>query len=190
VTVRLLDDDGAVAEHVVLVGRDDRVAAVLERRIGLGSCAARRIRSEHRVVLDLRHEPVSAREQVRVGRVIPVIVRQREVRHVGGLVAGCRELRNERLCELDEPLLAVAAQQPLFDANRADALVIGHGASVPHQHAARVDDEIRRDRQRYFLDVGIGEAITRRLGGEHAAVEHVDARGGDRAAVALGASGG
>ena len=129
------------------------------------------------------HEPLRAGEQVRVGRVVPVVMRQREVRDVGRLVARGRELRRQRRRELHEALLIVAAHQALLVAEPAAALVIGDGAGVPHQHAARMDDEIRRDRQRHFLDVGIGEPIARRVGREHAAVEDVEARGSDGAAL-------
>jgi len=89
------------------------------------------------------------------------------------------------LPEFHEALLAVATQQSLFGADWTGAFVIRHGARVPHQHAARMDDEKRCDRQRHFLHVGVGESVTRRLGGQHAAVEHVDAWRGDWAAIVL-----
>ena len=183
--VRLANDDRAVAEHVVLGRRDQGRAAVLERGVRLGPRAAGRIGREHLVVLELRHEPLRAGEQVRVGRVIPVIVRQREMRDVGGFVAGRRELRRQRRRKLHEPLLIVAPHQALLVAEPAAALMIGDGAGIPHQHAARMNDEIRGDRQLDCLDVGVRQPIARRLGGEHAAVENVDARGGDGVALRL-----
>ena len=65
-------------------------------------------------------------------------------------------------------LAALAITDELFQARRGD-----------REHAARMHDQERPDRQRDFFDVGIGEAIARGLGRQHAAVEHVEARGGD-----------
>lgn len=109
----LADDDGAVAEHVVL---------------GLG------------------HEPLGVREQVRVGRVVPVVVRQCKVRDVAGRVARGGKLRGQRGRDLHESFLAVAAREALLEAPLAGALAVGHGSRVPHEHTARMDDEIGRDR--------------------------------------------
>ncbi len=68
------------------------------------------------------------------------------MRHVARLVAGRGELRRERLAELHEALGAVAAHEPLLEADVAAALVVGDRAGIPEQHAARMHDQERGDR--------------------------------------------
>jgi hypothetical protein len=92
------------------------------------------------------------------------------------LVARGLQLRFERWRELHEPLLAIAAQEALLIADGAAALTIGDCAGVPQQHAARMHDQKRRDGQLDLFDVGVRQAIARRLRLEHSAVEHVQAR--------------
>jgi hypothetical protein len=110
------------------------------------------------------------------------------MRDVLRLVARGLELRGQRRRQLDEPFGVVAPHEALVVADGAAALVIGDGTGVPHENAARMHDQKRRDRELDLLDVGIGEAIARGLGRQHAAVEHIESRGRD-VALSLEAKG-
>ena len=97
----------------------------------------------------------------------------------GSLLLASDIIEAGRRRELDESLRTVAPQETLLEADGAAALVIGDGAGVPQEHAARMHDQIRRDRQLDLLDVRVGQAIARGFGCQNAAIEHVEARGGD-----------
>jgi len=77
VSVRRLDDDGAVAKHVVFVGvaQDDRLA-VLELVVHAQRGHANRRIGEHRRPLGFLHDPRGGGERVRVRCVIAVVMRQ------------------------------------------------------------------------------------------------------------------
>ena len=78
------DDDGPIAKHVeVLVVEHSRLG-LAQRAVVIGLNDALRLVGQHEVALGLLHDPCRRREVVRVGRVIGVVVRHREVVDVGG----------------------------------------------------------------------------------------------------------
>src|SRR5437899_1337916 len=91
-----LDDDGPIAEHIMLIALENESLAVPERCIARRLSYAGRPRGEHRVALVLPHEPGGGCEFVRVSGVIVMVVRKGEVGYVGRRIAQLSQLNLQR----------------------------------------------------------------------------------------------
>ena len=97
VSGRELHDHRTVAEHVMFVSLNDYALAALQGRIAGRLRDTWRFLSEHRVALDLTHQPRRPGECVRVGRVVIVIVGEGQILDVRCCVARFSQLRRQRL---------------------------------------------------------------------------------------------
>src|SRR5215831_5889155 len=88
-----LENDGSIAEHVMLILCDDHSLAALESAVVGRLRTWRRRIGEHDVAFELSNEPGRGRcEQVRIPNMVPVEMRKREVRDVGRCVSNLRKL--------------------------------------------------------------------------------------------------
>ena len=138
----------------------------------------RRIRREHAVALQLPGQPRCRRELVRVGRMVPVRMRQCQVRDLRRLHASLGQLAGNGPRHRDWPLAPIRQEDPFgHGLSGRRPRIIRHGARIPQERAARVHDEKGGHgqlRRTHFLR---GQAIAGRVGLQHPAVEHVEPDG-------------
>jgi hypothetical protein len=166
---RQLDHDGAIAEDVVIGGRNDDRLAVFERRVvGRIHLFVRKRGREHGVALHLAHQPCGARELVGVGYVIVVIMREGQVLDIRRLVTNLLHLRLQRLCNGGVPF----QRRFLSRLERA----IGDRTHVPHQRAFGMDNQETPHREVGGCELFFLESEPFRIRNvETAAVEYVQA---------------
>src|SRR5690349_6687868 len=98
-TRRGFDDHAAIAKDIMILAVENDCFAVGETyekfRIRYAAWIGR-TRSEDRVTVTLLHDPSATCEQARIGDVIGVVVRERQIGDVGRRVADRGELREQR----------------------------------------------------------------------------------------------
>jgi hypothetical protein len=163
---RRFDDDSPIAEHVVIRRRDERRLAAFQRaEVRRLSTGRRRIRKHH-LTLGLSYEPRRAREQVRIADMVPMKVREREIRDVGRCVADFVQLRLQLSRGRTVP------PQRARSARRDQP--IGHDADVPHQRASGMRDKEAGYGHHIRRDLGPRQLVGSNVGDvELSAVEHV-----------------
>ena len=165
---RRFHHDRSVSEDIVIVCGDRHRPAGLQRAEVGGFRAWRGRLGEHELALGLPDEPRRAGEHIGVPDMVPMKMREREMRDVARRVADLGQLRPERLGR------GPGAKRRGRDAGRERA--VGNRAHVPHQISPGMRDEKTRNRHHVGRDLFPLELVDRDVGDvQLAAIEHVEA---------------
>ena len=144
------DHDAAVAEYVMV--SIEKYGFAVFKRAESGRCVAwilRRCFRKHDCTFCFLYEPCRAGEIVCVGRMIVVIVREREVRDVGRSVADFSQLAAQCFVNSGSRFGCAAGLNQ----------VIRDDAGIPEKRSLRVNDEICRNRHVCGCDASIQEHV-------------------------------
>ena len=141
-----------------------------------GASNLARRHGEHRLALDVGHEPGRFWKQIGVGRVIVVIVRQRQVCDRRPRLAGIGKLHRQWFYQSEVALLLIGQHQMvLHGRSGVGPFRVRNGASIPKQHPSGMSDQIASHGQVQLGDFVLLQLEPRRIGDmQRAAVENVE----------------
>src|SRR5579863_2462976 len=161
---RKLDHHGAIAEHVMILAfEEQRFSPGQLGEVSRGADGSHFFigvaGSEDGIAVALLHNPRRPGEQIRIGHVIAVIMRKREICNIRRRIADGGQLREQRTIHNESA--------SRLRRNTVLERVVRNLAGVPHHRAARMhDEEARCDH------IGIGQFP--RLEPHRVPVRHVD----------------
>src|SRR5262249_2401165 len=133
-----LDNDGSVTENVMVFAVEEQRPGLFEVpilvRIRSASCAGLRF-GEHGVTFDFLDDPRRARDQIGIGNMIAMVMRESQICDVARRIPDLRKLRQQRFRDGESSLRGRAW---FFE------LGVWYFAGIPYHRAAGMRDQVTR----------------------------------------------